>query len=91
MAFAASTRLRRGLAVRVTRIRPRRNSAVMNMVPTTSTAISPANVPTSGVRHGAAAAAVAAGQVRGDVTGPGHGERAAGLAVPAAWRLVRPR
>src|ERR1700728_2703024 len=47
MAFAASTRLRRGLAVRVTRIRPRRNSAVMNMVATTSTAISPANVPTS--------------------------------------------
>src|ERR1019366_8293325 len=47
MAFAASTRPRRGLAVRVTRIRPRRNSAVMNMVATTSTAISPANVPAS--------------------------------------------
>ena len=45
-AFAASTRPRRGLAARVARIRPRRYSAVMNMTATTTTAISPANVPT---------------------------------------------
>ncbi len=46
MALAASTRPRRGLAVSVVRIRPRRYSAVMNIVATTITAISPANVPT---------------------------------------------
>ncbi len=46
-ALAARTRPRRGTAVIVTRIRPRRYSAVMNMVATTTTAISPANVPTS--------------------------------------------
>ena len=46
MALAASTRPRRGLAVRVRRIRPRRYSAVMNIVATTIIAISPANVPT---------------------------------------------
>ena len=46
MALAASTRPRRGLAARVMRIRPRRYSAVMNIVATTITAISPANVPT---------------------------------------------
>ena len=46
MAFAASTRPRRGLAAKVVRIRPRRYSAVMNIVPTTTTAISPANAPT---------------------------------------------
>ena len=46
MALAASTRPRRGLAARVVRIRPRRYSAVMNIAATTSTAISPANVPT---------------------------------------------
>ena len=44
-ALAASTRPRRGLAASVTRIRPRRYSAVMNIAPTTTTAISPANVP----------------------------------------------
>ena len=46
-AFAARTRPRRGLAVKVTRIRPRRYSAVMNIVATTITAISPANAPGS--------------------------------------------
>jgi hypothetical protein len=46
IALAASTRPRRGLEARVTRIRPRRYSAVMNIVATTITAISPANVPT---------------------------------------------
>src|ERR1039458_9828882 len=45
MAFAASIRPRRGLAASVTRIRPRRYSAVMNIVATTITTISPANVP----------------------------------------------
>ena len=45
-AFAASTRPRRGLAANVTRIRPRRYSAVMNSAATTPSAISPANVPT---------------------------------------------
>ena len=45
-ALAASTRPRRGLAVSVVRIRPRRYSAVMNMTATTITAISPANAPT---------------------------------------------
>ena len=44
-ALAASTRPRAGLAVSVTRIRPRRYSAVMNIVATTITAISPANAP----------------------------------------------
>jgi len=46
-ALAASTRPRRGLAARVTRIRPRRYSVVMNSVATTISAISPANVPMS--------------------------------------------
>ena len=46
IAFAASTRPRPGLAASVVRIRPRRYSAVMNIVPTTTTTISPANVPT---------------------------------------------
>ena len=41
MAFAASTRPRRGLAARVTRIRPRRCSAVMNIVATTVTSPEP--------------------------------------------------
>ena len=45
IAFAASTRPRSGLAASVVRIRPRRYSAVMNIVATTATAISPANVP----------------------------------------------
>ena len=45
-ALAASTRPRRGLAVSVVRIRPRRYSAVMNMTPITTSAIRPANVPT---------------------------------------------
>ena len=44
-ALAASTRPRRGLAASVVRIRPRRYSAVMNIVATTATAISPTNVP----------------------------------------------
>ena len=44
-AFAARARPRRGLAASVTRIRFRRYSAVMNMVATTASAISPANVP----------------------------------------------
>ena len=46
MALAASTRPRRGAAVSVTRIRRRRYSAVMNIAPTTTRTISPANVPT---------------------------------------------
>ena len=46
MAFAASTRPRRGLAANVMGIRPRRYSAVTNIVATTTTAISPANAPT---------------------------------------------
>ena len=45
IALAASTRPRRGLAASVVRIRPRRYSAVMNIVATTATAISPTNVP----------------------------------------------
>lgn len=45
-ALAASTRPRRGLAANVVRISPRRYSAVMNITPITTTAISPANVPT---------------------------------------------
>jgi hypothetical protein len=45
-ALAASNRPRRGLAVSVVRIRPRRYSAVMNMTATTITAMSPANAPT---------------------------------------------
>ena len=45
IALAASTRPRCGLAASVVRIRPRRYSAVMNIVATTATAISPANVP----------------------------------------------
>ena len=44
-ALAASTRPRRGLAASVVRIRPRRYSAVMNMVATTIIVISPANAP----------------------------------------------
>ena len=45
MAFAASTRPRRGLAANVVRIRPRRYSAVMNRAPRAMTAISPMAVP----------------------------------------------
>ncbi len=45
IAFAASTRPRTGLTASVVRIRPRRYSAVMNIVATTITAISPATVP----------------------------------------------
>src|SRR5580692_6488576 len=45
MALAASTRPRLGVAANVTRIRPRRYSAVMNVAPTAATAISPANTP----------------------------------------------
>ncbi len=45
MALAARTRPRRGLAARVTRIRPRRYSAVMNKVATTISAIRPASTP----------------------------------------------
>jgi hypothetical protein len=41
-----------------------------------------------GVSHGAGRAAVAARQVWGNITRPGHDERAARLAVPAALRLV---
>ena len=52
MALAASTRPRRGLAAKVTRIRSRRYSAVMNSVPTTITAISPANAPDQAVLDG---------------------------------------
>ena len=44
-ALAASTRPRRGLAANVARIRPRRYSAVVNMVATTATAISPKSTP----------------------------------------------
>ena len=44
-ALAASTRPRRGVAASVTRIRPRRYSAVMNITPTTTITISPANAP----------------------------------------------
>ena len=47
MALAARTRPRRGLAASVTRIIPRRYSAVMNSAPTTITAISPMNKPAS--------------------------------------------
>ena len=46
IAFAASTCPRRGLAANVVRIRPRRYSAVTNIVATTTTAISPASAPT---------------------------------------------
>src|SRR6266702_24702 len=45
IAFAARTRPRRGLAARVMRIRPRRYSAVMNIVATTISAISPPKAP----------------------------------------------
>ena len=45
IALAASTRPRRGLAVKVVRISPRRYSAVINMTPITTTAISAAKVP----------------------------------------------
>ncbi len=45
IAFAASIRPRFGLAASVVRIRPRRYSAVMKIVATTTTATSPANVP----------------------------------------------
>ena len=55
MALAASTWPRLGLATRVVRIRPRRYSAVMNMVPDPITTISPANVPVSVSRDGDAA------------------------------------
>src|SRR5579875_594501 len=46
-ALAASTRPRRGLAANVVRMSPRRYSAVMNMTPITTAAISPANAPAS--------------------------------------------
>ena len=45
IALAARTWPRRGAAASVVRIRPRRYSAVMNIVPTTSSTISPANAP----------------------------------------------
>ncbi len=45
-ALAASTRPRRRAAVRVTRIRRRRYSAVMTIAPATARTMSPANVPT---------------------------------------------
>ena len=45
IALAARTRPRRGLAVNVVLIIPRRYSAVTNMTPIATTAISPANVP----------------------------------------------
>ena len=45
IAFAARTRPRSGLAASVTRIRPRRYSAVTNMEPTTAITISAANTP----------------------------------------------
>ena len=45
IALAARTRPRRGLAVNVVLIIPRRYSAVTNMTPITTMAISPANVP----------------------------------------------
>jgi len=43
--FAASTRDRSGLAVKVVRTRPRRCSAATNPVPTTTATIRPTNVP----------------------------------------------
>jgi len=45
MAFAARTWPRRGVAANVVRTRPRRYSAVMNIVATTMAVIRPANVP----------------------------------------------
>ena len=45
IALAARTRPRRGIAANVSRIRPRRYSAVKNMAATTPTAISAANMP----------------------------------------------
>jgi hypothetical protein len=45
IAFAASTRPRRGLAANVTRSRFRRYSEVMNIAAITASAISPAKVP----------------------------------------------
>src|SRR5262245_58058562 len=45
-ALATSTRARAGVALTVVWISPRRYSAVTNMVATTTTRISPANVPT---------------------------------------------
>ena len=50
--FAARTRPRAGLAERVTRIRPRRYSAVMNMAATTITAIRPPKTPVSSCSTG---------------------------------------
>ena len=47
MALAARTWPRRGLAAKVTRIRPRRYSAVMNIAATMMTAISPAAAPSN--------------------------------------------
>ena len=85
-ALAASTRPRRGLAASVVRISPRRYSAVMNMTPITTIAISPANVP---ARVCSDAAGAAAGG-RGDVTRPGHGELAAGLREPLRRRRTAP-
>src|SRR5713101_2565394 len=52
MALAARARPRRGLAASVTRIRPRRYSAVMNCAPTTSTATSARNRPASSTSMG---------------------------------------
>ena len=88
MALAASTRPRRGLAVSVVRIRPRRYSAVMNIVATTITTISPANVPTRKTVTVRSSPPACPGHGRGDVAGPGHGEPAVGLVVPADPRPV---
>ena len=58
---------------KVTRIRPRRYSAVMNITATTITAISPANRPVRVCSRRCRAAA--GGHVGRDVTGAVHGER----------------
>ena len=86
-ALAASTRPRRGVAASVTRIRPRRYSAVMNIAPTTATAISPANTPIEGLRDGEAEPG-RPGHRRRDVAGPGHGNRPPGR---RNLRASRPR
>ena len=59
-ALAASTWARAGLAANVTRIRPRRYSAVMNSAATTITAISAANTPVRVVSMGVPAPPLAA-------------------------------
>ncbi len=88
MALAASTRPRRGLAASVVRIRPRRYSAVMNIVATTITTISPANVPMRRTVMVRSSPPACPGHGRRDVAGPGHGEPAVGLVVPADPRPV---